>query len=145
MPLWVHTYCAYASYDGVHGWGQAEYDAYKLVQLLKGKPVNGYVTLKRPDGVWTKMTSAAPAGAFEIWGQWAAAKAREVEPGGAYIVHVPASDCLAIGTDTKGRRLAAEVEAKDAGCSRWTHCTGTSSFRRPLMVAREIPLCCCPI
>ena len=107
MTLWAHVHGGYASYEGTpHEWGQVEYDAMKFVQTLKGNPINGYASMKKPDGAWVTFRTATPEGAFEIWGQWAGAKAREVAPAGGLLVPVPSSTCLAIGADTKGRKLA---------------------------------------
>ena len=112
MTLWRHAYCGYASYTGTpHTWGQGEHDAHKLVMTLKGKPINGYATFKRGDGKWVTITKAAPGGAFEIWGEYAAREAVASVPAGALIVPVPSSDCLALGTDKKGRQLADALTA----------------------------------
>jgi hypothetical protein len=115
MTLWVHVHGGYASYEGTpHEWGQAEFDAMKLVQTLKGNAINGYATLKKLDGGWATFRTGTPEGAFDLWGQWAGAKACEILPGGGLLVPVPSSTCLAIGADVKGRKLAEAAQAHAA-------------------------------
>jgi len=116
MTLWAHVHGGYASYDGTpHKWGQAEYDSFKLIQTLKGKPINGYATLRKPNGKSVTIRTHMPHGAFELWGEWAALKAAQLAPGGAYIIPIPSADCIAIGTDGKGAALAAAVAKRAPG------------------------------
>lgn len=118
MTLWAHVHGGYASYEGTpHNWGQVEYDAYKLVQTLKGNSINGYATMKKVDGKWVTFRTETPEGAFALWGEWAGAKALQIAPAGALLVPVPSSSCLAIGSDEKGRKLAQAVEAYAPGFS----------------------------
>ena len=78
MTLWVHVHGGYPSYAvSGHDWGQNEYDAYKLVQTLKGKPIRGYATLKTIAQKWVTFRAETPKPAFDLWGEWAAAKASE--------------------------------------------------------------------
>lgn len=144
MTLTAHVYCGYASYDGGHEWGQSEYDAFKLIHILKGEPIKGYVTLRKPDGQWTRMTTENPAGGFEIWRQWASAKAAEVAPGGAMLVPVPSSSCTGFGGDAKGMRLATEASNPAAGyhpleCLHWHEQFEKASKGGPRDVATLFP------
>lgn len=124
MSLFVHVHGGYPSYEGTgHSWGQSEYDAMKLVQALKGRPINGYATLRKVSGQWVTFTSEKPQPAFDLWGEWAAAKAKQLMPEGGLLVPVPSSDCLKLGGDPKGRalveaitRFAPEFEIAEALC-----------------------------
>lgn len=117
MSLIVHVHGGYPSYEGSGAeWGQFEYDAFKLVQTLKGKPINRYATLKTIGGKWVKITTANPEGAFELWGAWSGAKVQELVPDGALLVPIPSADCLAIGADEKGRALANATKAYAPNC-----------------------------
>lgn len=114
MSLIVHVHGGYPSYEGTgHDWGQAEYDAMKLVQALKGKAINGYATLKKVSGAWVTFTAEKPEPAFDLWGEWAVTKAKELLPKGGLLVPVPSSDCLQLGADSKGRALVDAITQRD--------------------------------
>lgn len=115
MTLWAHVRGGYASYDGAHQWGDDEHSAHKFVQTLKGEPINGYAHVKRPNGSWVRITTATPAGAFQVWGEWAAAKVQALLPGGGFLIPVPSSSCLAIGADVKGKALADAIATRAPG------------------------------
>jgi hypothetical protein len=117
MALWLHVHGGYPSYGMTgEGWGQADYDAYKLVQLLKGHEINGYVTLQKANGAWAKMTNANPGEALDLFGMWGAKKLQELGLAQALLVPVPASDCVAFDTDTKGAALAEAIVRHLPGC-----------------------------
>lgn len=113
--LWADAFVGYASYDGVHDWNDAEHVAHKFIQILKGEPANGYARLPTGGGNTVKITSANPDAAFRVWGQWASARAAEAHPGGAVLIPIPSSSCLAIGQDAKGRALAEAVARYSPG------------------------------
>lgn len=115
MTLWAHCYSGYASYENAYSWGNDEHSAHKWVQALKGEPINGYAQLKRPNGQWIKITTAQPAGAFQIWGEWAAERVKALLPAGGLLIPIPSSSCLAIGTDKKGKALADAVAQRAPG------------------------------
>ena len=116
MTLWAHVYSGYASYEGAYTWGDDEHVAHKFIQILKGEAANGYAWLPQPAGGKVKISTAAPQGAFNVWGTWAAGKVGELYPDGALLVPIPSASCLAIGQDAKGIALAAAVAAQCKGC-----------------------------
>ncbi|WP_188064718.1 phosphoribosyltransferase [Sphingobium sp. KCTC 72723] len=115
MSLMVHSYCGYPSYEGLTAWNGSDHDAHMFVQTLKGRAINGYVTLRKPSGPWVRFTTETPQPAFDIWSEWAGALALRLLPGGGLIVPVPSSDCLAIGADAKGKKLADHVALRAPG------------------------------
>ena len=115
MSLWLHSYCGYPSYDGLTAWNGNDHDAHMFVQTLKGRPINGYVTLRKPSGPWVTFRTETPQPAFDIWSEWAGALARELVPEGGLLVPVPSSGCLRIGDDEKGRKLADHVALRAQG------------------------------
>lgn len=114
MTITLHVHCGYASYGGA-GWDQWDYDAYKFVQALKGNAPNRYATLKRPDGTWVKITAQDFEPAFVVFGEWAAAKLASLGLANGLLVPVPASSCVAVGTDAKGRKIAQAIADRSAG------------------------------
>lgn len=118
MTLWLHVHGGYPSYgQSGEGWGGLDWDAYKFVQALKGKAFKGYADLPKPDGTWVRITVANRAGAFDLFGQWGAKKLNELGIGNALLVPVPASDCVALGTDQKGMALAEAIAKYHPGCT----------------------------
>jgi hypothetical protein len=115
VTLWAHVYSGYASYGNVHPWHDDEHVAHKFIQILKGEVPSGYAWLPRPNGTKVKITNAQPAGAFEVWGSFAAQKAAQIYPNGAYLIPIPTASCLAIGDDPKGRTLANVVAERLQG------------------------------
>lgn len=115
MSLIVHSYCGYASYGGAQAWNGADFDAHDWVQTLKGNPIKGYVSLRKPSGPWVTIRTETPQGAFDIWSEWAGPMAARLVPEGALLVPVPSSGCLAIGDDAKGRKLAEHVVLRAPG------------------------------
>ena len=80
MSLLVRVHCGYPSYaDSGEEWGWADFDAYKLVSALKGKPINGYATLRKANGQWVRITAATPEPAFELFGEWGAAQVAQLQ------------------------------------------------------------------
>lgn len=118
MALSLHVHCGYPSY-GLSGiaWDQWDYDAYKFVQALKGNPPNGYATLRKLDGTWAKITADDTDPAFKLFGEWAAAKLASVGLTAGLLVPIPASSCLQIGADPKGRKLAQSIADHASGFS----------------------------
>lgn len=114
MTLWRHAYAGYASYDGGQ-WGDPEYSALKFVQALKGKPINGYGWIPRLNGMKLKVSEETRLNAFTIFGEWAAAKLVEIGLAPGQLVAVPASNCLCLGDDEKGRSLCAAIEQRASG------------------------------
>lgn len=134
MALHLHVHGGYPSYVGSGaGWRQVDWDAHKLVQALKGNEINGYATLKRLDGQSVIIRQGQTAPAFQIFGQWGAAKLSEVCPGGGLLVPVPSSSCVEFGTDAKGQALAKAI------CSRAPHFQLAEILRwaEPLVKASE--------
>lgn len=118
MTLWVRVHCGYPSYAGSgEVWNQYDYDAYKLVQTLKGKPINGYATLKAPAGNWVKITAEAPQPAFDLFGEWGSSQLVGMGLTAGILMPIPSSDCLALGQDEKGRRLAQAIATRSPGFS----------------------------
>lgn len=110
MVLSVRVHCGYPSYVELgEAWNQDDWSAFKLVQALKGRPINGYANLQRPNGGWVQINAENPQRAFDLFGEWAELQIRQQGPLAGLIVPVPASDCLALGADAKGRRLAEAV------------------------------------
>jgi hypothetical protein len=113
MVLSVRVHCGYPSYvESGEGWNQHDWAAFKLVQALKGRPINGYANLQRPNGAWLQIAAENPQSAFDLFGEWAELQIRQQGPLAGLIVPVPASDCLALGADPKGRRLAEAVTSR---------------------------------
>lgn len=117
MALSLHVHCGYPSYGHNIAWDQWDYDAYKFVQALKGNPPNGYATLRKLDGTWAKITAENTEPAFKLFGEWASAKLTSLGLTSGLLVPVPASSCLQIGTDAKGRKLAQAIADHAAGFS----------------------------
>jgi hypothetical protein len=110
MALWLHVHGGYPSYEQLGlDWDQWDFDAYKLVQALKGHAINGYATFKRPNGQWLKIDGEKTAPAFQLFGEWGAAKLAQLGHKEGYLVPVPSSSCLTLGGDPKGRKLAAAI------------------------------------
>lgn len=111
MALWLHAFGGYPSYAySGEGWGQDDYRAYKLIQALKGRPINGYAWFSRA-GVnkYSRINSEDASAAFDIFGEWAGAKIAEIGIAAPHIVPVPSSGCIALGDDPKGMALAQAV------------------------------------
>lgn len=118
MPLMLDVHGGYPSYTYAgEEWGQADFDAFKLVQILKGKPINKYASLKKADGKLVTITTANPGPAFELWGEWAAGVVAAKGLRSGLLVPVPSSTCLELGADPKGARLAKEVADRVPGFS----------------------------
>lgn len=115
MTLIVHSYCGYPSYDGMTTWNGSDHDAHMFVQTLKGRAINGYVTLRKPSGPWVTFRTETPQGAFDIWSEWAGGLAQSLLPEGGLLVPVPSSNCLEVGDDAKGRKLAEHVAVRARG------------------------------
>lgn len=107
MVLSVRVHCGYPSYaESGEGWNNLDWDAFKLVKALKGKPINGYATVRRLSGQSVRITADNTGPAFEVFGEWGARTVQDHGPARGLIVPVPAADCLALSQDPKGRRLA---------------------------------------
>jgi len=110
MALWLHAYGGYPSY-GYSGeqWQQDDYRALKLIQALKGKPVKGWAWFARAGGKWSKVCAEDPSPAFEIFGEWAGARIKQIGIAAPRIVPVPSSNCVKLGDDPKGMKIAEAV------------------------------------
>lgn len=116
MALHLHVHGGYPSYGVVgEAWKTADWDAFKLVQALKGKPIKGYATLKKANGKWIRIEAGACEPAFELFGEWAVTRLQGLGLSGGLLVPIPSSDCLAIGTDAKGQKLAAAIASRVEG------------------------------
>lgn len=116
MALMLDVHGGYPSYTYAgESWGQFDYDAFKLVQALKGKPINGYATLRKSNGKWVTINTQTTEPAFELWGEWAAETLAGKGLKGGLLVPVPSSTCLSLGQDPKGDRLAREVARRARG------------------------------
>ncbi len=104
MTLWLYVHGGYPSYqESGAQWRNTDYDAFKLVQALKGKPIKGYVTLKG-----RRFTTANPAPAFTIFGDWGASVLAKIG-GTGYLAPVPSASATTLEGDPKGASLAAAV------------------------------------
>lgn len=113
MALWVHVHGGYPSYAGSgEGWSTTDYDAMKLVKALKGHSFKGYATLQTPGGHWVTVRENDRDPAFRIFGEWGAAKLRELGIDSGALVAVPSSSCVAQGTDAKGHSLASAIQQR---------------------------------
>lgn len=110
MVLWLHVLGGYPSYAGLGiSWNDDDWRAFKLVKALKGGPFKGYADLQRPNGRTIRISETNPTGAFKVFGEWGAAKLQQLGIKSGYLVPVPSSTCLAIGSDKKGRGLASAI------------------------------------
>jgi hypothetical protein len=116
MSLLVRVHCGYPSYaDMGEAWNDDDYTAYKFVQALKGHPIKGYATLRRPNGAWTRITAEAPAPAFDHFGEWGAAQVAALGFEEGWLIPTPSSDCLHLDHDPKGRRIAQAIAKRLRG------------------------------
>ncbi|WP_294195895.1 hypothetical protein [uncultured Sphingomonas sp.] len=109
MTLTAHVFGGYASYEGEHKWRDPEHVAHKFIQILKGEQANGHAWLPRPSGGTIKISNALANNAFDVWGRWAASVLIGIYPEGATLVPIPSSNCVRVGSDTKGRALAEAI------------------------------------
>lgn len=116
MALWLHVHGGYPSYAGlgIH-WNDDDWRAYKMVKALKGEPFKGYADVRRPTGQPIRISETNPTGAFRVFGEWGAAKLQQLGLKGGWLVPVPSSTCLALGSDVKGRGLASAIAHRAPG------------------------------
>ena len=106
MSLTVICFCGY-NCNRIEPWRQGDWDAYKWIQALKGKSLNGYAHVP-VRGVNKHLSNENLSAAVEWFGIFAAdylAKTKLPKP--FVVVPVPNSDCtLSSGIKPRTRRLA---------------------------------------
>jgi hypothetical protein len=120
MSLWLHAHGAYPSYaDMGLSWRGVDHDAHMFVQTLKGNSINGYVNMRDASGKVHRITTNDPSPAFAIFGEWGAKSIAAQGLNHGVIVAVPASSCVSLGADEKGRKLAKSIADRMPGFEVW--------------------------
>lgn len=115
MALWLRVHGGYPSYaESGEAWGATDFVAFKFVQALKGNAIKGYAWLPRPVRP-LKIDADDCSAAFTVFGEWGAQQVQQLGTANPRLVPVPSSSCLALGTDEKGRKLAACIAERAPG------------------------------
>lgn len=133
MAIRVVSFCSYFAARNVQ-WRQEDWDAYKFVQALKGKELNGYGHVP-VGGVLRRLSNQNLDSAVQWYGTYAAGVLATKKLGPPLIVvPVPNSGCtVRSGTRPKTLRLARAVceqaggDTKVVDCLRWKRDLGSAS------------------
>lgn len=113
MTLIVHAMGAYASYSiEEHAWRQADYNINKLVKALKGETFTGYADMKDVNNSWLRITPANSTVAYQLFGNWANDRLRNLKIQEFVLVPVPSSTCTTYHDVTTPVRMAQTVLEK---------------------------------
>ena len=133
MPLRVTSLCRYFANRSIQ-WRPEDFDAYKWVQALKGKQLNGYGYVPVA-GVRKRLSNQNLASAVDWFAKLAAQHLAKKRMAGPFIIiPVPNSSCIAASSVAPRTRRLARVIAEElrdgsivADCLRWKRNLGSAS------------------
>jgi hypothetical protein len=112
MPLFVHAFGAYATYTNERAkWRNEDHNVRMLVKAIKREEFRGFARMQDRNGQWKRFNFADPAGALELFADWAVHRIRELNASQCVLVPIPSSRCTHFADDTPPLRMAMAVHA----------------------------------
>ena len=115
MPLRLLSFATYLTRNAVQ-WRQPDYNAYKFVRAIKGRPINGYAWIPSPSGS-KRLTDTNKDSAIGWFAEMAAPHVEQARRVGrrTLLVPVPSSSCVEGSEPSRTYQLAQEIADRVPG------------------------------